>query len=31
VLVDLAERRPIAIPAEVREAVRAFEGADLEE
>ncbi len=31
VLVELAERRPIPIPAEVREAVRAFESADLEE
>jgi acyl-CoA thioester hydrolase len=31
VLVDLAQRRPMPIPADVRETVRAFEGADLEE
>jgi acyl-CoA thioester hydrolase len=31
VLVDLDERRPIPIPAEVREAVSAFEGPDLEQ
>jgi acyl-CoA thioester hydrolase len=31
VLVDLAERRPIPIPSEVREAVSAFEGDDLEQ
>jgi acyl-CoA thioester hydrolase len=31
VLVDLDERRPVAIPDEVRETVRAFEGSDLEE
>ena len=30
VLVDLAERRPAEIPADYREAIRAFEGADLE-
>ena len=30
VLVDLERRRPIPIPDEVRETVRAFEGADLE-
>mgnify|MGYP005858043121 CR=1 FL=1 len=31
VLVDLADRRPTPIPAELRLPVRAFEGADLEE
>jgi hypothetical protein len=31
VLVDPRERRAIAIPADVREVVRSFEGADLEE
>jgi acyl-CoA thioester hydrolase len=31
VLVDLAERRPVPIPEQVRASVRAFEGADLEE
>ena len=31
VLVDLRERRAIPIPGDVREVVRAFEGADLEE
>jgi acyl-CoA thioester hydrolase len=31
VLVDLAERRPVPIPEEIRAPVRAFEGADLEE
>jgi acyl-CoA thioester hydrolase len=31
VLVDLGERRAIPIPDDVREVVRAFEGADLEE
>jgi acyl-CoA thioester hydrolase len=31
VLVDLAERRPIPIPAEIRDAIAAFEGADLEQ
>ena len=31
VLVDLDERRPVQIPDEVRQAVRAFEGPDLEE
>ena len=30
VLVDLEQRRPVPIPAEIREAVRAFEGDDLE-
>ena len=30
VLVDLAERRPAAIPAEYRELIRSFEGTDLE-
>ena len=30
VLVDLDERRPVPIPDAVREAIRAFEGADLE-
>jgi acyl-CoA thioester hydrolase len=30
VLVDLAARRPMPIPDEIRETVRAFEGADLE-
>jgi acyl-CoA thioesterase FadM len=30
VLVDLAERRPMPIPADVRNAVAAFEGSDLE-
>jgi len=30
VLVDLAERRPCAIPAGYREPIRAFEGADLD-
>jgi len=31
VLVDLAARRPIPMPEEIRETIRAFEGADLEE
>ena len=31
VLVDLDERKPVPIPDEVRETVRAFEGSDLEE
>ena len=31
VLVDLERRQPVPIPDEIREAVRAFEGADLEE
>jgi acyl-CoA thioester hydrolase len=31
VLVDLAARRPIPMPEAIRETVRAFEGADLEE
>ena len=31
VLVDLDERRPMPIPDAIRETVRAFEGADLEE
>jgi YbgC/YbaW family acyl-CoA thioester hydrolase len=31
VLVDLEARRPVPIPEEIREAVRAFEGDDLEE
>jgi acyl-CoA thioester hydrolase len=31
VLVDLAARRPVPIPDAIRETVRAFEGADLEE
>jgi acyl-CoA thioester hydrolase len=31
VLVDLERRRPIPIPDQIREPVRAFEGADLEE
>jgi acyl-CoA thioester hydrolase len=31
VLVDLDERRPIPIPDDVRETIRAFEGADLEQ
>jgi acyl-CoA thioester hydrolase len=31
VLVDLDERKPMPIPDEVRETVRAFEGSDLEE
>jgi acyl-CoA thioesterase FadM len=31
VLVDLDDRRPVPIPDEVRETVRAFEGEDLEE
>jgi acyl-CoA thioester hydrolase len=30
VLVDLAERKPAAIPAEYRELIRSFEGTDLE-
>ena len=30
VLVDLAERRPHPVPEDYRDAVRAFEGADLE-
>ena len=30
VLVDLAGRRPVAVPAEFRSAIAAFEGADLE-
>jgi acyl-CoA thioester hydrolase len=31
VLVDLADRRPVPVPGSYREAVAAFEGADLEE
>jgi acyl-CoA thioesterase FadM len=31
VLVDLAARRPTPVPEELRAAIRAFEGADLEE
>ena len=31
VLVDLAERRPVPIPEEIRSVVRSFEGDDLEE
>jgi acyl-CoA thioester hydrolase len=31
VLVDLAARRPVPIPEDIRQIVRAFEGADLEE
>ena len=31
VLVDLADRRPVPVPDSYREAVAAFEGADLEE
>jgi acyl-CoA thioester hydrolase len=30
VLVDLAERRPVPVPERYREAISAFEGADLE-
>jgi acyl-CoA thioester hydrolase len=30
VLVDLAERCPVAVPPDIREAISAFEGADLE-